>query len=93
MFTVKCGQRRRAWTVSGREYATTRAFTAAIRTYGVPSEVLTDNSKQFTGRFAKPRPAKVLFERVCREHMATPASLFRPGASPDREPAAAALRQ
>ena len=40
MFTVKCGQRRRAWTVSGREYATTRAFTAAMRTYGVPSEVL-----------------------------------------------------
>ena len=139
---------------SGRAVAD--AFTAAMRTYGVPSEVLTDNGKQFTGRFTKPRPAEVLFERVCREHgitakltgpysptttgkverwhrtlrrelldvagpfadlpsaqaaisawvhaynhsrphqaldMATPASLFRPGVSPDREPAAAAPRQ
>jgi hypothetical protein len=68
MFTVKRGQRTRAWTASGRQQATTRAFIAAMRTYGVPSEVLTDNSKQFTGRFEKPRPAEVLFERVCREH-------------------------
>ena len=138
---------------SGRAVAD--AFTAAMRTYGVPSEVLTDNGKQFTGRFTKPRPAEVLFERVCREHgitakltgpysptttgkverwhrtlrrelldvsgpfadlpsaqaaitawvhaynhsrphqaldMATPASLFRPGVSPDREPAVAAPR-
>ena len=136
---------------SGRAVAD--AFTAAMRAYGVPSEVLTDNGKQFTGRFTRPRPAEVLFERVCREHgitakltgpysptttgkverwhrtlrrelldaagcfadlpsaqaaiaawvhaynharphqsldMATPASLFRPGVSPDREPAAAA---
>ena len=51
---------------SGRAVAD--AFTAAMRTYGVPSEVLTDNGKQFTGRFTKPRPAEVLFERVCREH-------------------------
>jgi len=139
---------------SGRAVAD--AFTAAMRTYGVPSEVLTDNGKQFTGRFTKPRPAEVLFERVCREHgitakltgpysptttgkverwhrtlrrellddcgpfadlpsaqaaisawvhaynharphqsldMATPASLFRPGVSPDREAAVTALRQ
>ena len=132
---------------SGRAVAD--AFTAAMKTYGVPSEVLTDNGKQFTGRFTRPRPAEVLFERVCREHgitakltgpysptttgkverwhrtlrrelldvagpfadllsaqaaisawvhaynhsrphqaldMATPASLFRPGVSPDREP-------
>ena len=34
----------------------------------MPAEVLTDNGKQFTGRFTKPRPAEVLFERVCREH-------------------------
>jgi hypothetical protein len=123
-----------------------------MKTYGVPSEVLTDNGKQFTGRFTRPRPAEVLFERVCREHgitakltgpysptttgkverwhrtlrrelldeagpfadlpsaqaaisawvhaynhsrphqaldMATPASLFRPGVPPDREPVAA----
>ena len=51
---------------SGRAVAD--AFTAAMKTYGVPSEVLTDNGKQFTGRFTKPRPAEVLFERVCREH-------------------------
>jgi transposase InsO family protein len=139
---------------SGRAVAD--AFTAAMRTYGVPSEVLTDNGKQFTGRFTKPRPAEVLFEPVCREHgitakltgpysptttgkverwhrtlrrellddcgpfadlpsaqaaisawvhaynharphqsldMATPASLFRPGVSPDREAAVTALRQ
>jgi transposase InsO family protein len=140
---------------SGRAVAD--AFTAAMKTYGVPSEVLTDNGKQFTGRFTKPRPAEVLFERVCREHgitakltgpysptttgkverwhrtlrrellddcgpfadlpsaqaavsawvhaynharphqaldMATPASLFRPGVSPDRAPTVTApLRQ
>jgi len=51
---------------SGRAVAD--AFTAAMKRYGVPSEVLTDNGKQFTGRFTKPRPAEVLFERVCREH-------------------------
>ena len=51
---------------SGRAVAD--AFTAAMRTYGVPSEVLTDNGKQFTGRFTRPRPAEVLFERVCLEH-------------------------
>jgi hypothetical protein len=36
--------------------------------HGVPSEVLTDNGKQFTGRFTKPYPAEVLFERICREN-------------------------
>lgn len=51
---------------SGRAVAA--AFTAAMDRYGVPQEVLTDNGKQFTGRFTKPRPAEVLFERVCREH-------------------------
>jgi hypothetical protein len=30
----------------------------------MPEEVLTDNGQQFTGRFGKPRPAEVLFERV-----------------------------
>jgi transposase len=51
---------------SGRAVAD--AFLKAMRIYGVPSEVLTDNGKQFTGRFTKPRPAEVLFERVCREN-------------------------
>ncbi|MFR9774369.1 IS481 family transposase [Nocardia sp. SC052] len=51
---------------SGRAVAD--AFLKAMRAYGVPSEVLTDNGKQFTGRFTRPRPAEVLFERVCREN-------------------------
>jgi len=36
--------------------------------YGVPEEVLSDNGTVFTGRFIKPRPAEVLFERICREN-------------------------
>lgn len=48
--------------------AVVEAFTAAMRRFGVPSEVLTDNGKQFTGRFTRPCPAEVLFERVCREN-------------------------
>jgi hypothetical protein len=44
------------------------AFVEAMRIYGVPEEVLSDNGKQFTGRFGKPRPAEVLFERICREN-------------------------
>ncbi len=45
-----------------------RAFLAAMTLYGIPDEVLTDNGKQFTGRFGKPRPAEVLFERICRKN-------------------------
>jgi transposase InsO family protein len=44
------------------------AFVAAMRLYGIPDEVLSDNGKQFTGRFGKPRPAEVLFERICRKN-------------------------
>jgi transposase InsO family protein len=44
------------------------AFTTAMAEYGIPGEVLTDNGKQLTGRFGKPRPAEVLFERICREN-------------------------
>lgn len=40
---------------------------AAMRTHGVPEEILTDNGKVFTGRFNKP-PVEVLFDRVCREN-------------------------
>jgi hypothetical protein len=47
--------------------AVCRAFVAAMAVYGIPDEVLTDNGKQFTGRFGKPRPAEVLFERICRD--------------------------
>ncbi len=64
---------------SGRAVA--EAFVAAMRTHGVPAEVLTDNGKQFTGRFTRPRPAEVLFERVCREHGIT-AKLTRPYSPP-----------
>src|SRR5262245_8586576 len=48
--------------------AVCRAFAAAMRRYGIPDEVLTDNGKVFTGRFGKPRPAEVLFERICRRN-------------------------
>lgn len=48
--------------------AVCEAFTEAMQRFGVPSEVLTDNGKQFTGRFTRPRPAEVLFERICREN-------------------------
>ena len=48
--------------------AVCRAFLAAVAAYGIPEEVLTDNGKQFTGRFGKPRPAEVLFERICRKN-------------------------
>jgi transposase len=42
------------------------AFAASLTRHGIPGEVLTDNGKQFTGRFTKPRPSEVLFERICR---------------------------
>ncbi len=48
--------------------AVCRAFLAAMAVYGIPDEVLTDNGKQFTGRFGRPRPAEVLFERICRKN-------------------------
>ena len=48
--------------------AVCRGLVAALRRYGVPEEVLTDNGKQFTGRFGQPRPAEVLFERILREN-------------------------
>ncbi|MBO3752602.1 IS481 family transposase [Streptosporangiaceae bacterium NEAU-GS5] len=54
---------------SGR--AVCQAFTAAMRRYGVPFEVLSDNGKQFTGRHTRPQPVEVLFERVCRENGVT----------------------
>jgi transposase InsO family protein len=39
----------------------------ALRTYGVPEAILTDNGKVFTGRFNHP-PTEVLFDRICREN-------------------------
>ena len=37
---------------TGRAVCT--AFVRALQTYGCPEEVLTDNGKQFTGRFTDP---------------------------------------
>jgi transposase InsO family protein len=42
------------------------AFAAALRQFGVPEEVLTDNGKQFTDRFGK--GGEVLFDRICRDN-------------------------
>jgi transposase InsO family protein len=39
----------------------------AMRTYGVPEQILTDNGRVFTGRFFHP-PVEVLFDRICREN-------------------------
>jgi transposase InsO family protein len=39
----------------------------ALRTYGVPGQILTDKGKVFTGRFNLP-PVEVLFDRVGREN-------------------------
>jgi transposase InsO family protein len=45
------------------------ALITAMRSYGVPGEILTDNGSVFTGRFMKPRPpVEVLFDRICREN-------------------------
>jgi len=42
------------------------AFAAALRKFGVPAEVLSDNGKQFTDRFGK--GGEVLFDRICRDN-------------------------
>jgi transposase InsO family protein len=42
-------------------------FSHAMKTYGVPDEILTDNGKVFTGRFGL-NQAEVLFDRICREN-------------------------
>jgi hypothetical protein len=44
------------------------AFVTAMQEYGIPCEVLSGNGTVFTGRFIKPRPAEVLFERICWEN-------------------------
>lgn len=50
-----------------RTQAVCDGFTSALRSYGVPQQVLTDNGKVFTGRYAQP-PVEVLFDRICREN-------------------------
>lgn len=50
-----------------RTQAVCDGFSSALQAYGVPAQVLTDNGKVFTGRFAQP-PVEVLFDRICREN-------------------------
>lgn len=53
--------------VRERTQAVCDGFSSALQTYGVPQQVLTDNGKVFTGRYAQP-PVEVLFDRICREN-------------------------
>ena len=53
--------------VRERTQAVCDGFSSALREYGLPAQVLTDNGKVFTGRFAQP-PVEVLFDRICREN-------------------------
>jgi transposase InsO family protein len=55
--------------VVGRATArpTCEALALALRRYGVPEQILTDNGKVFTGRFG-PGTGEVLFDRICREN-------------------------
>ncbi len=46
------------------------ALVAALRQYGVPEELLTDNGKQFTARFNR-GGGEVMFDRICRENAIT----------------------
>jgi len=43
------------------------ALALAMRTHGVPEQILTDNGKVFTARFG-PGTGEVLFDRICREN-------------------------
>jgi transposase InsO family protein len=43
------------------------AFTDALDRYGIPDEILTDNGKVFTARFAR-RGGETLFDNICRAH-------------------------
>src|SRR4051812_4021996 len=49
---------------SGR--AVCLALVRAMREYGIPEEILSDNGKQFTDRFGK--GGEVLFDRICRDN-------------------------
>jgi hypothetical protein len=50
-----------------RTRAVCDGLAAALRTYGCPVQLLTDNGRVFTGRFNHP-PVEVLFDRICREN-------------------------
>lgn len=61
-FCVAAGLVRRAISKSVCE-----VLAHALKTHGIPDEILTDNGKVFTGRFG-PHPVEVLFDRICREN-------------------------
>lgn len=61
-FCVAAGLVRQA-----KSKAVCEVLAKALRTHGIPDEILTDNGKVFTGRFG-PRPVEVLFDRICREN-------------------------
>jgi transposase InsO family protein len=50
-----------------RARAVCDGLAAALRAYGCPGQLLTDNGRVFTGRFNHP-PVEVLFDRICREN-------------------------
>ncbi len=60
-FCVICQVTERA---TGR--AVCLALAAALARHGVPEEILTDNGKQFTGRFGQ--GGEVLFDKICRKN-------------------------
>jgi hypothetical protein len=43
------------------------ALKVALRTHGLPSQILTDNGKVFTARFG-PGPGPVMFDRICADN-------------------------
>lgn len=45
------------------------AFAEALRRFGAPEEILTDNGKQFTARFGA--GGEVLFDKICRKNAIT----------------------
>ena len=53
--------------VRERTRAVCEGLRAALASYGVPEQILTDNGKVFTGRFNHP-VVEVLFDRICREN-------------------------
>ena len=44
-----------------------QALAEALRRYGIPEQILTDNGKVFTGRFGR-GPGPVMFDRICADN-------------------------
>jgi transposase InsO family protein len=56
----------------------------ALRAHGVPQEILTDNAKVFTGRFAA-KDIEVLFDRICPRERNRPSPHGSPQSHHDRQ--------